>query len=101
MAPSNTNHANLEIIHMHLEHEIVFETLELLRVDGQQVYVVDRVREELRSLEEPTRRVPLVQRQFGSRPDGELEVLERYADDDNYSVVVDASPAWLSEIARR
>jgi hypothetical protein len=86
---------------MHLEHEIVFETLELLRVDGQQVYVVDRVREELRSLEEPTKRVPLVQRQFGSRPDGELEVLERYADNDNHSVVVDASPAWLSEITRR
>lgn len=86
---------------MEIEHRIVFESLELVRKDGQRIYVVDRERQQLKCLDQPHRILSLVQRQSGRRADGELELLERYvAEDDGESVVLDSSPVWLEELRK-
>ncbi len=79
-------------------HTIVFG-LELVCIDDTRWFFVDRVREELRSIDVPGERFMLAQRQFGRREDGDVEILERYqTEDGSDSLVLDASPAWLAEI---
>jgi hypothetical protein len=83
---------------MRYEHEIVFGDLELVRIEGGDDYVVDREREVLRNLDSSKPDLKLTQRQHGRRQDGDSEILERYAsDDENVVVILDASPAFLEE----
>lgn len=80
-------------------HAFVFGSLELDCLDHDPWFVVDRRREELRSLDATGEKLTLLQGQTGRRPDGEMEVLERYATEDGTeSIVLDSSPAWLDEL---
>lgn len=84
---------------MRYEHEIVFGDVELIRIEGDLVYIVDREREELRSLDGTHPKFTLTQQQYGRCPDGEIEVLERYAtEDESNSIVIDSSPAFLESL---
>jgi hypothetical protein len=84
---------------MRYEHEIVFGNVELVRIEGERIYVVDREREELRSLDWSHRDFKLTQRQFGRLEDGGVEILERYAlDDVSESIVLDSSPSQLEDL---
>ncbi len=57
-----------------------------------------RVCEQLEKVEREWH-LPLVQVQYGSLPDGDVEILERYCDpESDDGVMVDASPAWLLEL---
>lgn len=80
-------------------HAVVFGSLELVCIDFTRWFVVDREREELRSLDLPCEKMELAQRQCGRGPEGDLEVLERYATEDgSISIVLDASPAYLADL---
>jgi len=84
---------------MDITHSIVCYYLEVITIDGHTTYIVDRCREELRNIHDPTDTIPLAQRQSGRTSTGELEVLERYqADDGCPSVALDASPCWLDAL---
>ncbi len=87
---------------MSIEHYLVLDAFELVVCDGHRYFVVDRTREELRSLLDPCEVLPLAQRQFGRLPDGKLEVLERYesVDASGEPVVLDSSPSWLDQLPR-
>src|SRR5205085_4972698 len=81
------------------EQIIVFGSLELICIDTGEVYLVNRAQEEVSRVDDPNRTLKLTQRQFGTLPDGGLEILERYATEDNSeSLVIDASPSWLEKI---
>jgi hypothetical protein len=85
-----------------IEHYLVLEKIELIIIDGDRYFVVDRDRGELRNLLDPAEVFPLAQRQIGRLPDGDLEVLERYQADDETgeSVCLDASPSWLAQLPK-
>ncbi len=88
---------------MNIDHFLILQNVEIIIVDGEKAYVMDRTREELRSLIDPHEILPLCQRQSGRLPDGELEVLVRYQAEDGSgpSVVVDSSPSWLASLIIR
>lgn len=85
-----------------VEHCIVMDSIELVRCDDDRIFIVDRERKELRNLLDPRDVLPLVQRQMGRLPNGELEVLERYQTDEERgaAVIVDSSPTRLDELPR-
>ena len=80
-------------------HAVVFGTLELVCLDDTRWFVVDRARQELRSLDVPCQRMPLSQRQAGQRSDGGQEILECYeTEDGSESIMLDSSPDWLDQL---
>lgn len=84
---------------MDITHSFVCHYLEVIAIDGHTTYLVDRRRDELRNIHDPSDTIPLAQRQCGRTSAGELEVLERYQrDDGGPSIVLDASPCWLETI---
>jgi hypothetical protein len=84
---------------MNIIHSIVCQYLEVITIDGHTTYIVDRHREELRNIHDPSVTIPLAQRQSGRTAAGDLEVLERYhGDDGGLSIVLDASPCWLESL---
>lgn len=86
-----------------IDHRMIRQYVEIVTVNGQKTYVVDRKREELRNIADPTDRLPEVQRQSGRTPSGGLELLVLYQSetDENEKVVLDSSPEWLEEIQYR
>ena len=86
-----------------VEHYFVLEHIEIVICDDDRLFQVDRVREELRNVREPGEVLPLIQRQFGRLPDGEIEILERYQTDDEQraAVIMHSSPTWLDQLPRR
>jgi hypothetical protein len=84
---------------MDITHSVVCHYLEIINIDGHTTYIVDRRREELRNIHDPSDTLPLAQRQSGRTAAGDWEVLERYqADDGGLSIVLDASPCWLESL---
>ena len=67
---------------MQIEHYLVLEKIEIVVCDDNRFFVVDRAREQLWNVLDPSEVLPLAQRQVGRLPHGELEVLERYQTDD-------------------
>ena len=88
---------------MKIHHHMIWQSIEVVTVRDAKTYVVDRYRNELRNIEDPTDRLPLQQRQSGRTPAGGLEVLELYQSqtDKNDLVVLDSSPEWLEALPLR
>ena len=84
---------------MYIDHFLLFQGLEFVTVDESKTYFVNREQEQLENVDNLDDILPLVQVQYGSLPDGDVEILERYCDpESDDGVMVDASPAWLLEL---
>lgn len=66
----------------HIEHIIVFGGLELVCVDNDDVYIVDRELEVLRNIHQPELVLALKCREEGSFANGSREIIEHYVSDD-------------------
>jgi hypothetical protein len=97
--PASGQHRGLAVAYS-IEHSIRRDGVEVVTVDGKDTYIVDRDREELRNVSDPSDRLILIEQQFGRDPERNLEILERYEKegDKDFVVVLDSSPTWLTSL---
>jgi hypothetical protein len=90
------------VVSYYIEHSIRNDGVEVVTVNEKDTYIVDREREELRNVCDPSDRLCLDEQQFGRDPQGDVEILERYVKkgDRHRAVVLDSSPNWLASLRR-
>ncbi len=93
----------LEKVNMKLEH-FFLKSAEVVIVNGESAYLVDRDQSNLTNLVNPMDVYRLVYRQFGRPFHGLGEVLELYVLDEDSEhdpdrrIIIDSSPQWLAKL---
>jgi hypothetical protein len=98
-APDISSH----IVTYYVDQFLILGDVEVVTVNGEKTYIVDRKRKKLRNIRDLSEVLHLDQRQSGRRADRSLEILERYKADGpgGKAVVIDSSPSWLEQLEKR